>query len=105
VRYAAYLRRPAWARRRQNHIAWARESCQLCGGPLSSGCEVHHVTYAHRGAERHRELLALHARCHQAVHAAIRDVVTMGAAPDYQHTREDGRGVPAGAKHDQGGVN
>jgi 5-methylcytosine-specific restriction endonuclease McrA len=66
ARYRAYLRSEAWARRRARVLARARERCEGCGEAKAAA--VHHLTYAHLGAEFLWELVALCDPCHARVH-------------------------------------
>jgi hypothetical protein len=64
--YEAYLTSPAWRRRRARVLRRAGRRCQACGARPATG--VHHLTYAHLGAERAWELLALGVECHRRLH-------------------------------------
>ena len=66
ARYRAYLRSAAWARRRARVLARAHDRCEGCGEAKASA--VHHLTYAHLGAEFLWELVALCHPCHARVH-------------------------------------
>lgn len=68
MKYEDYLKRPHWQRTRAWHLRWARV-CQVCAG--AGPTEVHHVHYGTLGRERHRDLLAVHRLCHQALHDSL----------------------------------
>ncbi len=64
--YAAYMASPAWRRRRARVLRRAGRQCQACG--TRPAVDVHHLTYAHLGAERPWELLAVCPACHRRLH-------------------------------------
>lgn len=64
TRYTDYLQSEDW----RALSSWLRACfpvCQVCGAAPSA--EVHHRTYAHLGAEREGELVAVCAPCHDAI--------------------------------------
>jgi hypothetical protein len=65
-RYRRVMASRGWRRRRAAAIRRAGRRCEACGarGPL----DVHHVSYAHLGAERPHELRALCPDCHGRLH-------------------------------------
>jgi hypothetical protein len=63
--YAAYLRTPHWRAIRQWALQRAGGACERCGVPAD---DVHHLTYAHVGAELPADLAALCRPCHEAAH-------------------------------------
>jgi hypothetical protein len=65
-RYESVMQSAAWRRRRAQAIRRAGRRCQECGagGPL----DVHHLSYAHLGAERPYELVAVCEPCHTRLH-------------------------------------
>ena len=63
--YRAYMQSDAWGTRRARTLLLAGGACQHCGARAT---DAHHTTYAHLGAERDTELLALCARCHAREH-------------------------------------
>jgi len=67
--YRAYLRSPAWGRKREAVHGRSGGLCERCGTPIGHGGDVHHRTYAHLGRERLGELEHLCRRCHERVHA------------------------------------
>lgn len=64
--YAAYLRSAAWSAIRAKVIRRAKGLCEGCGEARAS--DVHHLTYAHVGAEFLFELVALCRACHVRWH-------------------------------------
>lgn len=60
--YREYLLTPEWAARRLGKIMDADGRCQVCNS--AKDLEVHHRTYARRGAERWNDLVVLCAECH-----------------------------------------
>lgn len=66
--YAAYLQSPAWAVKRAKVLARCGGRCEGCGE--AAKLEVHHLTYAHFGAEFLFELVGLCAECHARIHPA-----------------------------------
>jgi 5-methylcytosine-specific restriction endonuclease McrA len=64
--YQAYLRSPAWARRRQLVMEREEGLCQGCR--RSRAVEVHHRNYDHIGDELLFDLVALCSACHRKVH-------------------------------------
>lgn len=64
--YDDYLRSERWRQFRSLILRRAGGSCEGC---LSAPAEhIHHLTYAHRGAEFAFELIALCAACHERIH-------------------------------------
>jgi hypothetical protein len=66
--YDDYLRSPRWRTLRNKVLARPQGQCEGC---LDAPAEqVHHLTYAHRGAEFAFELIALCRDCHERLHEA-----------------------------------
>lgn len=95
MRYRDYLARPAWKRRRAWHLRWAHYTCALCGKPGAD--TVHHVSYEHRGNERHSELMALHAACHEELHQWFAPPLKGWNTPK-EGVSESGEGLVRGAQ-------
>lgn len=74
--YEAYLRSPAWARRRGQALRRAGYCCARCG--RRHGLQVHHRTYSRLGQELPDDLEVLCKACHaqadteRALETAIR---------------------------------
>ena len=64
--YSAYLKTPAWAKRRQLVLQRAQGLCEGCRSAVP--IHAHHRTYAHVGDELLYELVALCGACHQKAH-------------------------------------
>jgi 5-methylcytosine-specific restriction endonuclease McrA len=64
--YSAYLKTPAWAKRRQLVFDRANGLCEGCRS--AAPVHAHHTTYAHVGDELLYELVALCPACHQKAH-------------------------------------
>ena len=64
--YAEYLRTPEWADRRRAALHRAAGRCQVCN--RAGRLNVHHRTYARRGAERPADLTVLCEDCHHLFH-------------------------------------
>lgn len=64
--YNAYLRSPEWATRRRLVMERAQGLCEGCR--LQRAAQVHHLTYAHVGAEFLFELVAICKGCHDRIH-------------------------------------
>jgi 5-methylcytosine-specific restriction endonuclease McrA len=64
--YRTYLRSEAWAALRAKVLARAQGRCEGCAAAKAS--DVHHLTYAHAGAEFLFELVALCRPCHVRWH-------------------------------------
>lgn len=64
--YRGYLRSAAWAALRVKVLSRAQGRCEGCGAAKAS--DVHHLTYAHAGAEFLFELVALCRPCHVRWH-------------------------------------
>ncbi|NML93786.1 HNH endonuclease [Novosphingobium olei] len=64
--YSDYLRSPAWQRRRSKVLSRANHTCEGC--LTNPATDVHHLTYAHKGAEFAFELVALCEPCHTRWH-------------------------------------
>lgn len=66
--YDAYLRSPAWRRKRERRLAMDRWQCQArldcC---TATATEVHHLTYQHRGEEPLFELVSVCDPCHRRI--------------------------------------
>lgn len=67
--YAEYLRTPEWAERRHAALERAGWRCQVCNTDLN--LQVHHRTYARRGAELPGDLTVLCAGHHALFHGKI----------------------------------
>lgn len=67
--YAAYLRTPEWARKREWAIILAGGRCATCNE--AGTLEAHHRTYERLPLENLADLVALCTACHTAVHLAI----------------------------------
>ena len=65
-RYRAHLRSLAWAQLRAKVFQRSRGRCEGCGE--AEAYAVHHLTYAHLGAEFLWEVVALCDPCHARVH-------------------------------------
>lgn len=65
-RYHAYLQTPEWRARREAVMGRERGRCQGC--LVRDATQVHHLTYAHVGAELLFELVALCDACHERTH-------------------------------------
>ncbi|MHB1950213.1 MAG: HNH endonuclease signature motif containing protein [Acidiferrobacteraceae bacterium] len=67
--YRSYLRTSHWSRVRDAALKRAEYRCALCnaGAPL----QVHHRTYARRGAERPYDVIVLCASCHDTFHKKL----------------------------------
>lgn len=65
-RYRAHLRSLAWAQIRAKVFQRSRGRCEGCGE--AEAYAVHHLTYAHLGAEFLWEVVALCDPCHARVH-------------------------------------
>jgi hypothetical protein len=64
--YRAYMRSPAWRRRRARVLRRAGRRCRGCGGPAK---DVHHLWYGTPlGSEPDRALAPLCEACHARVH-------------------------------------
>ena len=59
---ADYYRSPEWRCKRLAKLTEAGNKCRRCDA--TSGLQVHHLTYAHIGAERMSELRLLCPECH-----------------------------------------
>lgn len=73
--YLAYLRSHHWRRRRKRALQSVTWRCQECGyadphrdEQRGTRLDVHHVSYAHVGAERDNELRVLCHQCHKKAH-------------------------------------
>lgn len=64
--YREYLQTPEWAQKRAEALKRARHRCQTCAGV--DRLQVHHRTYARRGAELAADLIALCDDCHGTFH-------------------------------------
>lgn len=64
--YAAYLEGPEWLLKRRLVMERAGGKCEGCRQLRAT--QVHHLTYAHVGAEFLFELVALCRPCHQKIH-------------------------------------
>ena len=69
--YREYLKTAYWQRVREAKFAQAGRKCQVCG--CSTGLEVHHLHYRHRGKELHHLdcLMVLCRKHHQMVHDKV----------------------------------
>ena len=65
-KYADYLSTLGWKRKHNLVLNRARAKCEGCG--MAQATEVHHLTYAHVGAEFLFELVALCGACHDRWH-------------------------------------
>lgn len=65
--YRRYLKTDVWKRRREKHLKFARNRCQVCNadGPELN---VHHRTYERRGYESAADLIVLCKECHSLFH-------------------------------------
>lgn len=61
--YESYLNSFDWYLKRRAALGRANNRCQKCGE--TRGLEVHHLTYAHLGAEREEDLLVVCKDCHE----------------------------------------
>ena len=68
--YRRYLKSAGWRRRRSTAVARSDGFCEDCGS--RSDLDVHHRTYARKGAELPNDLVALCRRCHTARHKGKR---------------------------------
>lgn len=66
--YDEYLRSPWWKSRRLRCLKQAGYRCKDCGGRAN---QVHHLSYAHLGAELDRDLVALCKDCHETRHQIL----------------------------------
>lgn len=66
VRYDAYLRSDAWAKKRAKVLKRDNYICQGCGEKKAT--EVHHLSYDHKYDELLFELVAVCADCHDRCH-------------------------------------
>jgi 5-methylcytosine-specific restriction endonuclease McrA len=66
ARYEQHLASPQWAEIRRKVLARAGGICEGCGENPAS--EIHHLTYAHCGAEFLFELAAVCVWCHRLLH-------------------------------------
>ena len=64
--YRLYLETPEWQERAARARELAGHRCQLCN--RSGALDVHHRTYARRGAEPDSDLVALCRTCHSFFH-------------------------------------
>ncbi len=64
--YRDYLYTDHWKQVRRAALARAERRCQLCNSP--NRLEVHHRTYARRGAEQDNDVIVLCERCHTRFH-------------------------------------
>ena len=79
-RYAAYMRSPAWFRRRNRWVE--EESARVAPSPVfcHGGCgrqwavsrdDLHHCSYDRLGDEQHADLWAMCRSCHDQIHALM----------------------------------
>lgn len=69
--YDAYLKTPAWQRKRAAVLIRACGRCEGCG--FRQATQVHHLTYAHVGNELLFELVAVCDACHCTLHPTPSD--------------------------------
>lgn len=67
LEYQTYLATPTWQQKRQQILLRAAGRCEKCHA-ANTLLEVHHLTYARRGAELETDLVALCPACHEEVH-------------------------------------
>ena len=70
IPYVAYLRSEHWLELRKRILKERGRQCESCGtkrGPI----DLHHLTYARIGREKHWDLLVLCRACHEQRHAGI----------------------------------
>lgn len=65
IDYAAYMRSPAWKRKRAKILATAKNKCAGCGRRAR---HVHHRTYERLGCEYDQDLVAVCLDCHRDIH-------------------------------------
>lgn len=79
-------------RARSNPTTWSEPAeappatCALCGRPLGTRTEWHHVLPKSLGG---RETVPLHPICHRAIHAAVPNKVLARAFPTLEALREE----------------
>lgn len=72
ARYARYMASGRWFARRDRWVAEETDTagavvCAVCGDPWD---DLHHMTYARMGSERHDDLVPLCREHHDALHRA-----------------------------------
>jgi 5-methylcytosine-specific restriction endonuclease McrA len=70
--YRQYLHSEGWQARRAAAIARSCGFCEDCG--IRTNLDVHHITYARKGAERPEDLRALCRNCHKERHHGKRSL-------------------------------
>lgn len=77
ARYSQWMGSPAWWARRRRWVAEETDrcgaiTCALCGRPWDAEHgDLHHLSYARLGVERHDELIAMCRSCHELLHRVI----------------------------------
>jgi 5-methylcytosine-specific restriction endonuclease McrA len=85
--YRDYLKSEEWQRKRRHVLARGDNRCKICG--VTSGLDVHHLTYEHRGYESADELVVLCHRCHGAAHELLPKVTDITSSSDVLQRLEE----------------
>lgn len=67
IPYQVYLKSKHWKKKREDALAKANHTCQLCNTQQGT-LDVHHRTYKRRGWEQPEDLIVLCRACHTKFH-------------------------------------
>lgn len=76
-RYERYINSPRWWRRRErwltDHLDYAGRPpvCAICDRNWTLADDLHHITYATLGHERHQDLVPMCRTCHEDLHQIL----------------------------------
>ncbi|WP_141670201.1 hypothetical protein [Actinobaculum suis] len=114
ARRGRYMKSRAWYKRRRDWFVLQRQrtgkpvECAGCGRHITErNCDMHHVTYARLGAEKHEDLLAMCRACHEALHVrldaskSLRSWIQRAPLPNTLALLEMMRGQYRAGRHDR----